>query len=489
MPYVVRHLGATAFGVWMLVNSLVGYMGLLDVGLAPTLIRKSASLLSGDDHSRVHELNRVVSTIFFVYLVLGMVVLATIAAFSLGALKLFNIPANMFQTFQTVLWIAGVQAALAFPMSMLHGLIGGLQDYHVSNALGVVTNLIRAVATVLLLYQGFGLVSLVVMGFAVSVLVWIVLGARIARRIPTLRVRRELVTRGSVRELIPVSGVMILWSFAGYSLHQLDRVIIAAMLPVASLTHYEVGNRLSENSRSILHSWLNTVLPASSAMHSRGKTSQLRNLYLTASKFLFANYGVVALCLIFFGRSFIELWMGAQYKQASIILALLVAGNVVQSTNIVAHVMLVGTGKLRVFARVMAIYPFAVLAAAALLIPRFGLTGMAIALAIAIAAMEIAFLPSILNTFEVSVAEWFRKIILPAVIPCLVTAAVSLLYLRYMLASSWPTLTFGVLISILTFAFAYYRFGLALPERTRAVEVLRGALSSRRIDRRTLLPE
>jgi len=75
MPFVVHRIGLTKFGTWMLVNSVVGYMGLLDLGLAPTVVKKSAELLAKEDKD---ELNRTISTVFTLYLLIGALVGVTI---------------------------------------------------------------------------------------------------------------------------------------------------------------------------------------------------------------------------------------------------------------------------------------------------------------------------------------------------------------------------------------------------------------------------
>src|SRR5258705_13079283 len=38
-PLVVKHLGATAYGIWILAISTVGYLNLLDLGLRSAIIR------------------------------------------------------------------------------------------------------------------------------------------------------------------------------------------------------------------------------------------------------------------------------------------------------------------------------------------------------------------------------------------------------------------------------------------------------------------
>ena len=59
MPFTVRRLGVAGYGIWVLVNSLVSYTGLLGLGLSPTLAKKSAEYLATRDSK---NLSHVAST-------------------------------------------------------------------------------------------------------------------------------------------------------------------------------------------------------------------------------------------------------------------------------------------------------------------------------------------------------------------------------------------------------------------------------------------
>ena len=84
--------------------------------------------------------------------------------------------------------------------------------------------------------------------------------------------RSRIILRGRWTLLRPLprrgeskpSLAMIVWAVAGAVLHQSDRVLIGVVLPVASLTTYEVGARLAIYSRTLLQSWLWGVMPAAS---------------------------------------------------------------------------------------------------------------------------------------------------------------------------------------------------------------------------------
>jgi len=58
-PFLVRHLGNSAYGVWILLVSLTGYLGFLDLGIRGAVTRYIAKFHSEGDHDR---LSRIVSS-------------------------------------------------------------------------------------------------------------------------------------------------------------------------------------------------------------------------------------------------------------------------------------------------------------------------------------------------------------------------------------------------------------------------------------------
>src|ERR1700687_3337874 len=49
-PYVVHHLGNLAYGVWVLVSSLVAYINLLDLGLQSAVVRFVSKGVAQENH-------------------------------------------------------------------------------------------------------------------------------------------------------------------------------------------------------------------------------------------------------------------------------------------------------------------------------------------------------------------------------------------------------------------------------------------------------
>jgi O-antigen/teichoic acid export membrane protein len=475
MPLVVHHLGPAQFGLWVLASGIVGYVGVLDLGLAPTLVNEAAALFAHDAPEARRRLGETASTIFALYAALGVLAGVGLGAVGVLAGSLFHVPPADLVTFRTVLLVVGVQTALGLPMSVWNGLLSGLQAFHVVNAIGAATTLARGVLTVALVFAGYGLVALVAASCAVSCIAWTASYWCVHRRVPGLRVRIGAFRRARLREIGRFSGAMVVWTLAGAALHQLDRVLIGVVLPVAALTTYEVGARLANYSRTVLHSWLSTVMPATSALVARGERRRLRALYLRSTRYLLVSYGGVALALVGLGGPLVRLWMGPGFDEGYAVMALLVAGSLVQSQTVVAHVMLPGMGEIRVFTRFMAVYPIVTAACAITGIRTGGLVGLAAGTTLSIFVMETAFLVLIVRSrFGLSLARVLERGHLPAV-KALAPAAVVIAAARLCLPiASWTALaTIGIAAGI-AFLVGAWRFGLTPAERRALRDRLAG---------------
>jgi O-antigen/teichoic acid export membrane protein len=467
MPFVIHRIGLTEFGIWMLVNSLVGYMGILDVGLYPTLIKKSAELLAKEDKV---ELSRTVSTIFTLYFLIGILIGFAIFGLSFLFPHVFNVSSENINTFKLVLWIIGLQTAISFPMSIWQGLLGGLQDFHVINGITIVTNIIRAIATVILLTSGFGLISLIWLGFGLAFIGWVTSIFWIKRRIPFLKINISKFEWTKVRDLSKFSGVMFIWRIAGTILHHSDRIIIGLFLPIATITIYEVGLRITNYSRTLLDSFTNVFIPASSELNSKNDKYNLQKLYLIGTRYLFIAYSAITVMLLMFGREFILLWMGKGFEKSVWIMYALLIGSLYQSQNVIGYNIMVGRGKLRAFTWAMVGYPIINIVLSIIFVIKWGLIGVALAKTLTFILVDTFFIFYLIRVFEIRLLTLLRVCNLPAIISVTPALAVSYYLQKILNIYSWPGLFLEVSSFFLTYVLSCLFFGISRDERNTLKE-------------------
>jgi len=461
MPFVVHRIGLTEFGIWMLVSSLVGYMGLLDVGLAPTLVKKSAEHLAKDDKE---ELNQTVSTIFTLYLVSGVLVGTAIFGLSFVLPQVFNIGQEDINIFKTVFWIVGLQTAISFPMSIWQGLLGGLQDFHIINGIAIITNLVKAAVTVFLLLSGFGLISLIWLGFGLALIGWLVNMFWVRHRIPHLRIKVSRFEWARIKDLARFSGAMFIWGIGNKAILSSDRIIVGLFLPVASITIYEVGARISNYSRNLLYAVF-PIMPFTSELSARNEKARLKRLYLNGTKYLFAAYTVVVVALLMFGKEFIHLWMGKGFKESVWIMYALLIGSLYQSQNVMAQTMLTGMNKLSVFTKIMTAYPIVNIILSFIFVIQWGLIGVALATMLTFIIMETYFIFYVTKVFEVKLFSLLRECHLSVTVSVAPAIMVSY-YLKMILNfNSWIGLSWGVFLFLSLFFVSFWSFGISKEER------------------------
>lgn len=467
MPFVLARIGQVGFGIWVLVNSLVGYMGFMDVGLQPTLVKKTSEYLAAGDQD---GLQKIVNTTMLIYIIVGFMVGGIVFGLAPYLPSLLKIPEQDIPTFNMVVYIVGLQTALGFPMTLWRGLVGGLQDYHAINVINITSNVLRAALTYVLLLYGYGLLGLVWLGFFISALVWGGNYLWVRRRIPYLRITPKHIDLGKIRDLLKFSGSMFVWGLAGQSLGDLDKLLIGIFLPLSSVAIYEVGFRIYNYSRIILYSMV-AILPTAADLQVKNEINSLRSLYLNGTRYLILVYSVVTAGLLIFGRVFIRLWLGAGYEESVAVLNILLIGSLYQAQNIIAHMMLPGMNRLRVFTLIMSAYPVLKLVLGVLLISNFGLPGIALATTLTFFILETTFLFFILKLFDVTFPQLLRRVHLPALLTVAPGVLIALSFKFSNLVHSWLDLLLVASGLLGMFGLSFVAVGMTGHERKSFVSI------------------
>src|SRR5260221_2690217 len=160
VPFMLRHLGAESYGLYIATVSLTGVLGAFDFGIGWTVVRDiAASRSKASDFAETCQFVHAASVLFLFCGVVGGAVIA-IAGLLLGSgLKL---SAGLREIATSVFALA----ALGFLADRLAGfqqiVLQGLRRFQVVAALSLSVTVLRAVGIVVVLQDGRGLVSVMV---------------------------------------------------------------------------------------------------------------------------------------------------------------------------------------------------------------------------------------------------------------------------------------------------------------------------------------
>jgi O-antigen/teichoic acid export membrane protein len=125
-PFVVHRLGDEGFSLWVLVFSVTGYYGLLDLGIRASIVRYVAKFAATKDEE---QLTKFLSTSLVFYVAIALVVLFLTALGYLYLSVLFRIPSNLLGTIRVLFLLSGAGIALSFPLNVFAAVLDGLQKF------------------------------------------------------------------------------------------------------------------------------------------------------------------------------------------------------------------------------------------------------------------------------------------------------------------------------------------------------------------------
>jgi O-antigen/teichoic acid export membrane protein len=313
-PYVVHQLGDASYGVWVLIGSLTGYLGLLDLGVRGAVTRYTASFSSSQDHQGA---SGVVSSALGIFLLAGAAALAIAGLLAFTVLDRFQIPSEQLVTARLVLILVGFNVAVSLVSGVFGGVVTGLQRFDLANAVEIAAALLRAGAIVAALSAGEGLVALALIHGAFALAIGLAYAILALRLYPQLRVSWKQGTRAHMRLIFSFSIFSFLLHISTYLIYYTGSLVIGIFLPVSMITFFAIAANLATYARAVISGISATVTPLVSALQAKGQASDVSRVLLRAIRYATLVMLAIGITFLVRAETFIRLWMGPQYASLS----------------------------------------------------------------------------------------------------------------------------------------------------------------------------
>ena len=380
-PYLIRNLGDARYGVWCVVESILAYFTLFDLGIAACLVRFVAKFHATDERT---ELNKLVSACLAVFLIAAACVLVIGAALvpfvAPGLERKLGEPGDVAAFMLLML----ANLAVTLPLSVFPTILDGLQRFAVKSVVRLVFLALRVGGIVYAIETAPGLWSLAVVFTITNLLEHAAMALLAFRFLPGMKLSRRLVDRETLHRVKGYSVDAFLAMLAGRITVQTGAIVVGGFLTVAAAAHYAIAARLVDMAKNLLRSVTTTLTPAVSEREASGDLDGVRRVLLDGTRWVLYLVLPIHAGMLYFGRPFLERWVGGrEYADwcfpAMVILSATLTIGVEQS---VASRILYGMGKLRLFARLALAEAVLNLILCFVLVGPFGMEGVAVAVAV-----------------------------------------------------------------------------------------------------------
>ncbi|HEY6057373.1 MAG TPA: oligosaccharide flippase family protein, partial [Candidatus Limnocylindrales bacterium] len=345
-PYILARIGASGYGLWVLVGSLAAYGGLLDLGIGSAVVKYVAEHRARRDADASRAL---IATALRLYLALG--ALAFVLSLGVAAVfpDLFVAPADR-QTASLLVVLTGLNLGISIAAAPTTSVLVGIQRFDLYNVVGAGSTLLWAATTVVALAAGAGVVGMVALNVPITLLMRVLSLRFIRQAAPDLPFGYAGASRAAAATVFGYSASIFASQISDLLQKKTDEIVVAAAIAVSAVTPYAIGRRLSEITHVLTNQFVRVLLPIASELYATNDRERLVTLYLVSTRVTITLFASIGLPIVLLAGQILTVWVGPGFEDAVPVIGILTAASFLLTSVWPAGSVLQGMARFRLVA-------------------------------------------------------------------------------------------------------------------------------------------
>lgn len=461
-PFIVSTLGKSEYGLFSLVNSIIAYIVLLDLGFGSAVVRFNAKYISENNATGQRNINGMFLILFSA---IGLISLLASLILVLNFEAIFtSLNESELGILRTIFIIAAINVAISFPLNIYSSIITAYERFVYLKIINLLRVVISPAMMVLVLILGFRSVGMVSVALGLNIVIGLV-NFFVCRFKINLVVKFNSFDTKLFKEVFSYSSYILLSSIAFQIYTNADPLIIGMFLGATPIAIYAISTQLNTYILNFSNVLASFYLPKLTKMIVKGADQGVLMLELVKiGRIQALIVGYIVSGFVLFGQGFILIWLGDGYKYAYTIALIIIIPQITSIVQSLFATMLEAMNMHRVKAFIYFSVAILKIILTLLLIKIWGITGCAIATSIGMIVNVC--LNNIYYKYKLKFDIFhFWKQIIRVFIPVVLLAGVSGFLLTFVSIHSYLQLGMYVIVYSLLFAATMWNFGLNAQEK------------------------
>lgn len=344
MPYLVRTLGVSDYGIYALATSLIGYFS-LDFGIGAAQTRLAAKYIAEDRPEKIRNMLGITSRIFLV-IDLFILIVSTIVYFDSDSL-FPNLTANELIRFKNVFIVTTVFVLINFPMLPVKGLFQAFDHVYEFVLIDLVYKIINLISIISALYFGLGLYGVVLANVGSNIAVQFFRFYYIFKK-----EHLSVNITAHDKEVMNFITSFSLWATVAMVADKFFFGIIPFLLASFANTRevaiFAIVISIEGYTLSISRSLSGIFLPRVMKMVINGEEKDEKTRLMTrVGRVQLFIVGLLITGLVCMGREFIQLWLGEGFDRSYYCLILVLIPCLFHLTQTIAEELILATNQVK----------------------------------------------------------------------------------------------------------------------------------------------
>lgn len=322
-PIMLRLLGQSEYGLYNLVASVVGYLGLFNFGFGSAYVRYYSRYKVNSDEKNIAKLN---GMFLIIFAIIGLVSLLA------GSVLVYNIKlvfgekltVSELSTAKTLMAIMVFNIALTFPASVFDSYVTANEKYIFQKVMQMVKTIVNPFIMLPVLLMGYKSVGIVIVTTLLTILVEL---GNVIYCFKKLQIRFSFRKFDFylMKEMTIFSSYIFLNMIIDQINWNVDKFIIGRFRGSIGVAIYGLAAQLNTYYLSLSTAISSVFIPRINRMViTHDNNSELTELFTRIGRIQFILLSLICSVLVFLGKPFIVKWAGIDYKEAYPIALLLI---------------------------------------------------------------------------------------------------------------------------------------------------------------------
>lgn len=321
-PFIIRSLGQSEYGLYMLIGAFVGYIAVLDFGLSNTTVRYVAKYRAERDREGEENF---LSLTFIIYFLISLIVLIVGSILYINLDNIFgeSLTLQEIKLAKAMFIILIINLALTLPMKSFVGIINAYERFVVPRLFTIIRTLIRALLIIVLLSLGYNVVAIVALDAILNLIMLLIYMAYAFLKLK-VKIHLHNFDKLLIKEILTYSSLIFVSVIVDQLYWRIGHLVLGLVASTSEVAIFAIGMTFGQYFITFSTAISGVFLPKVTKMIVQNATNEeLTSLLIKTGRLQFLILGLVLSGFILFGREFLLLWVGNGYE-ASWVVSLLV---------------------------------------------------------------------------------------------------------------------------------------------------------------------
>jgi O-antigen/teichoic acid export membrane protein len=310
-PFIIRHLGDDAYGLWLLVAAITGFYGVLDFGLSVATQRAIAQALASGD---VESANITVVTAFATFCIISLLMLLiTVAIAAAGPLI---VSSGRVGDFRVVVCLLATSIVFLFPTYAVSGIYSANFRYDLVSRIHLIRVLSRFALIYIAVTLGGRLIAMAVITTITDVGAGVAMLVVVRRLAPWLRWSGNFFRPQRLKELSHFGGMFLFVTLCERGRGALPAFAMNATSGLSGVTLFGIAQQIYDYFVQFLTNIFGVFQPLFVRQQSAQDHAANERDFIFVTQLALAVAMVLAVGVVACAPDFVQAWLGSRFKRS-----------------------------------------------------------------------------------------------------------------------------------------------------------------------------